>query len=145
MYHGVRNQVAHFTSILTEIHTFLSLHPTETLLVSLKEEVPPIDPLFSELVWSALQPHVDKYWFLSSRLPKLGEVRGRAMIMPRFPITVEEGLWDRGVGLKPDTWPDDLPEGFEVECGEARVRVEDWYGVPSILKIPEKLEAVSFP
>lgn len=143
MYHGVRSQLVTFTSVLFEIHAFLASHPTETLLVSLKEEVPPLHALFPELVWSALQPHVDKFWFLSSRLPNLGEVRGRAMVMPRFPITVEHGLWDNGVGLKPETWPDNRPEGFEITCGEADVRVQDWYGVSSILKVAEKLEVVS--
>jgi 1-phosphatidylinositol phosphodiesterase len=142
VYHGVQSERAHFTTVLSEIHTFLSRHPSESILVSIKEEVPPIVPRFGELVWNALAPHVDRYWFLETRLPTLGEIRGRAMILPRFSTDPQSSAWDKGVGLKVDGWPDDKPEGFEVGCGEDSVNVQDWYGVPSVLKIPDKLEAV---
>lgn len=142
VYHGVSNQRAHFTDVVAEIHIFLSLYSSESLLVSIKEEVPPVVPKFAELVWAALAPHVDQFWFLETRLPNLGEVRGKAMIMPRFPIDPRPGLWDKGVGMKIGGWPDDRPEGFEMKCGEERVLVQDWYGVPSVFKIPDKLEAV---
>lgn len=144
VYHGIQNQRALFTSILSEIHTFLSQHPSESLLVSLKEEVPPIHPDFAELVWDALAPHVDQYWFLETRLPTLGEIRGRGMIMPRFLIPdPQPGLWDKGVGLKLESWPDNNPAGFELGCGGDSIRVQDWYGVSSILRIPDKLKVVS--
>lgn len=64
------------------------------------------------------------------------------MIIPRFSIQSSPGIWDKGVGLNLDSWPNDVPEGWDIKCGEEEIRVQDWYGVPSVFKIPEKLEAV---
>jgi hypothetical protein len=46
---------------------------------------------------------------------------------------------DSYTGIHPTTWPDSDPEGFEWTCAGTRVRVQDWYRVPTFLSIPEKL------
>lgn len=144
VYHGIRTQRAHFTSVLAEIHDFLASHPSEAIHVSMQQEVPPIHPSFASLVWIAMALHVDQFWYLETRLPTLGEVRGRAILMPRFTIPEPQpGIWDKGIGLKLGSWPDNNPEGFELACGEDSIRVQDWYGVSSFLRIPEKLKVVS--
>jgi 1-phosphatidylinositol phosphodiesterase len=46
---------------------------------------------------------------------------------------------DLSSGIHPTSWPDSRPEGFEWTCAGKRIRVQDWYRVPTFLSIPEKL------
>jgi 1-phosphatidylinositol phosphodiesterase len=106
-------------------------HPTETLILSLKQETPPFHPNFSKILYQAFQPHLEKFWYTEERIPLLGEVRGRGMLLTRFDRDgnggVEEGGWGEGLGIHPYTWPDSRKEGFEWFCGDVTVRTQDWW------------------
>ncbi|WWD18068.1 hypothetical protein CI109_102515 [Kwoniella shandongensis] len=155
MYHGPRPQRSSLTLLLAVIHNFLLKHPSETLILCLKEETPPFHPHFSSLVYKAFKPHIDQFWFLEERIPTLGEVRGKGMLMTRFDRdkTLLDGEskgynsecgeeWPAGMGIHPLTWPDSRQEGFEWDCNGTTVRTQDWYRVKTFLSIPEKLEAI---
>ena len=124
VYHGPRPQRSDLSALLSVLHSFLSTHPTETLLLSLKEESPPFHPRFSSLVYEAFIPHFD-HWFLEERVPILGEVRGKGMLLTRFDRQ-EDKEWVDGMGIHPCTWPDSRRDGFEWWCRETRVRIQDW-------------------
>ncbi|WVQ71144.1 hypothetical protein IAR50_000669 [Cryptococcus sp. DSM 104548] len=145
MYHGPQSQRSSLVALLSVLHAFLTAHPTETLILCLKEESPPFHPSFSARVYSAFEPYIERYWFLEERIPKLGEVRGKGMLMTRFDRDVEEGegQWPGGMGIHPSMWPDSRKEGFEWDCGGTRVRTQDWYRVHTFLSIPEKFEAIT--
>lgn len=130
-YHGLTPQFATFQSILSTLSAFLASSPSETLVVSIKQEDFAITPplLFSQLVHDemARAPGGWGWWFLENRIPRLGEVRGKAVLFSRFG---EDGEgWEGGLGgmgVHPDVWPDSKKEGFEWDCEGTRVRTHDW-------------------
>jgi len=81
VYHGERNQRTTFIAVLADLLSFLASHPTETVIMSLKDEKRHED--FSRLLWLDMVKYRD-IWFLENRVPTLGEVRGKAIIMGRF-------------------------------------------------------------
>ncbi|ORX34208.1 PLC-like phosphodiesterase [Kockovaella imperatae] len=139
-YHGPQSQRLDFPTILSTIHRFLQSHSGETLIMSIKEEIPPFHPRFSALVERDLTVFNDD-WFLENRVPTLGEIRGKAILLSRFE-RVEEKEWLNGLGMHPASWPDSKPYVFEWDCSGTRVRVQDWYRVGSFIQIPEKYRIV---
>lgn len=81
VYHGMRDQRATFPQVLADLVSFLTSHPTETVVMSVKDEVRNED--FSRLVWLDMAKYHDM-WFLENRVPALGEVRGKAILLTRF-------------------------------------------------------------
>ena len=81
VYHGARSQRNTFVAVLAELRSFLESYPTETVIMSIKDEKRHED--FSRLVWLDMEKYRD-LWFLENRVPTLGEVRGKAIIMGRF-------------------------------------------------------------
>ncbi|KAE9398340.1 PLC-like phosphodiesterase [Gymnopus androsaceus JB14] len=133
-YHGIYPEKTPFQEILLR----------ETLVMSIKQEdynTTPL-PLFSRLVREefAAAPGGMDILFLENRIPKLGEVRGKVILLSRFGgngAEWENGL--EGLGIHPTTWPDSEKEGFTWECKDVHVRTHDWYAIPSFLYIPEKV------
>lgn len=158
VYHGLVSQRLPFREVLAAIRDFLAHHPRESVIVAIKEEVPPIHPDFSRLVHAAITDlavdnlktaaisQEQQLFFLEPRIPTLGETRGKILLVARFPQgeewTAKNG--DRMIGLHPP-WPDNRRDGFEwVGDDDTLWKVQDWYGVPSLLSVPEKADAVSF-
>ncbi|KIM87478.1 hypothetical protein PILCRDRAFT_63700 [Piloderma croceum F 1598] len=137
-FHGIYPQRSPFTSILDTLCQFLTADEgsSECIVVSIKQE-DTASPLFTSLVHSeiAASPGGDDIWYTeSNRIPTLGEVRGKCVLVSRFGELGGEAL-----GIHPDRWPDSQKDGFEWNCGETLVRVSDWYAIPSFLNIPEKV------
>jgi 1-phosphatidylinositol phosphodiesterase len=110
--------------LLQTLHSFLDAHPTETIILLLKEE-DASNERFSELVYETFKPFLEKRWFLENRIPTLGEVRGRGILMTRFNRSAE-GEWAGGMGIHPYTWPDSRREGFVWDCAGTPFRIQDW-------------------
>ncbi|KAJ8495569.1 hypothetical protein ONZ45_g12805 [Pleurotus djamor] len=144
-YHGVYPQKTPFQEILEGIHSFFQTSPRETIVMSIKQEdfarTPPPD--FSKLVHEEIfnGPGGKDMWFFANRIPKLGEVRGKVVLLSRFGGNGdgwEGGL--EGLGIHPTTWPDSEKSGFTWNCKDTLVRMHDWYNISSFLAIPEKVE-----
>ncbi|KDR81865.1 hypothetical protein GALMADRAFT_59649 [Galerina marginata CBS 339.88] len=160
-YHGLWPQQTPFTAILNDVYTFLTspIGAKETIVMSIKQEdfaVTPA-PLFSQLVRDTIVrgpggwyesneskttgEGVNKgMWFLENRIPTLGEVRGKVVMLSRFGGNGdgwEGGL--EGIGIHPTTWPDSLKDGFEWTLKDTLVRTHDWYAIPTFFSIPEKV------
>ncbi|WVW82072.1 hypothetical protein I302_104077 [Kwoniella bestiolae CBS 10118] len=143
MYHGPRPQRSTLPLLLAVLHNFLAIHPTETFILSIKEETPPWHPHFSQILYKAFEPFLDR-WFLEERIPTLGEVRGKGLLLTRFDRDQDgQGMWEKGMGIHPYTWPDSRKEGFEWDCNGTKVRTQDWYRVHTFLEIPEKINAIT--
>lgn len=129
-YHGIRPERSTFPDILSAITGFLADHPSEALIVSIKEEAPPWphDRRFSALVARAFADAdpTGKMWRFDGHVPRLGEMRGTATVFSRFDRESEDE-WKGGIGIHPTTWPDSRREGFEWDCEGVRVRVHDWW------------------
>ena len=70
--------------VLTQCFSFLRQHPTETVIIAVsqqhgKESVSALQ----QLLYSYVR-HDEQYWFLSDRIPTLGECRGKLVLMRRF-------------------------------------------------------------
>ncbi|KAF5331154.1 hypothetical protein D9619_006057 [Psilocybe cf. subviscida] len=159
-YHGLWPQKASFTGILQDIYNFLTspIGSKETVVMSIKQEdfvITPA-PLFSKLVHETIARSAGGWdqqstvgvnkgmWFLENRIPTLGEVRGKVVMLSRFGgngAGWEGGL--EGLGIHPTTWPDSEKAGFEWELKGTTVRTHDWYGIPSFWSIPEKVKLAS--
>ena len=132
-YHGVYPQRTPFRDILAALHAFLTSPAgrREALVASFKQEdfarTPP--PVFSQRVHDeiAAGPGGWALWFLENRVPALGEVRGRAVMLSRFGgdgAGWEGGL--EGLGIHPTAWPDSEKAGFEWTLKGTLVRTQDW-------------------
>jgi 1-phosphatidylinositol phosphodiesterase len=86
VYHGFSSQRSDFRSLLEVLASFLQKHSGETIIVCLKDEVR--DPTFSKLLRQEMMQY-QGFWYLEDRFPCLGEVRGKVVVMSRFPL----GTW----------------------------------------------------
>lgn len=123
--------------------------------MSLKDEKRHED--FSRLLWLDMVKYRD-VWFLEKRVPTLGEVRGKAIIMGRFwcskPSSFQpkcdhannpgpdDDSWDNGMGWRIPGWGPPVKD-LEFDCGGTKGILQDWYDLSSFLGIPEKLAIVS--
>ncbi|ORY28650.1 PLC-like phosphodiesterase [Naematelia encephala] len=143
VYHGPRPQRSDLLTLLSTFQSFLLSHPSETFIMSVKEEGPPFHPIFSKMAWEGFRPYLDKFWYTENRIPTLGEVRGRGVLLARFDRIQGTGEWECGLGIHPDRWPDSRQEGFEWNCSGRIMRIQDWYRVPTLLNIPEKFQTMT--
>jgi len=145
-YHGAYPQRTPFQEILSTIHTFLTSASScrETIVMSIKQEDFPITSefRFSTLVREEIfsGPGGREMWFLENRVPNLGDVRGKVIMLSRFGGNGdgwENGL--EGLGIHPTNWPDSASTSFTWTCKDTLVRTQDWYQIHSFLSIPEKV------
>ena len=81
--HGIVDEKEKFPAIVNTIDTFLTEHPTEFLIVSIKEEEKPKGGTkdFETLVVDSLT----EKWYTGNVMPAtLGEVRGKAILLSRY-------------------------------------------------------------
>ena len=103
------------------------------------------DPRFSRILHDNLLPQIQQgRWFLENRIPSLGEVRGKAILLSRFDVKEGDGwVGEDGIGIHPSTWPDSARNGFEWDCAGTTFRTQDWYRLSTFMDIPEKHASVS--
>ncbi|SMR43394.1 unnamed protein product [Zymoseptoria tritici ST99CH_1E4] len=95
-----------FRALEDEIKGFLRENPSETVLVSLKREGPgeATDQQLSKI----LRDHYTSsdIWYTDPRIPTLGQVRGKIVLMRRFAITdsLKSDHNGRGWGLNAENW-----------------------------------------
>ena len=81
--HGIVDEKEKFPAIVNTIDTFLTEHPTEFLIVSIKEEEKPKGGTkdFETLVVDSLT----EKWYTGNVMPAtLGQVRGKAILLSRY-------------------------------------------------------------
>ena len=138
-YHGIFPERTPFQEILSTVHDFLTAPETcrEAIVMSIKQEDFSTTPLpyFSQCVHDEIMngPGGRDMWFLENRIPLLGEVRGKVVMLSRFGgdgSGWENGL--EGLGIHPTAWPDSDKDGFTWTLKGTLVRTHDWYvHVPS--------------
>ena len=87
--------------VFSQCYSFLDEHPSETILVSVKQERgSEVVSDFERLLFNAILLRADK-WLLTSSIPALGEARGRIVLLRRFQDEAGYGassgipfLWD---------------------------------------------------
>ncbi|KAK8156330.1 phosphatidylinositol phospholipase C [Phyllosticta citrichinensis] len=117
-----------FRSLVTDAEAFLQQNPSETVIISLKREGtgPATDAQLSTIVHDHYaNPEKNKNWYTEPRVPSLGEVRGKIVLVRRFGLDERvradhEGGW----GLDAENWADNTADDTH-----GAVRVQDFYEV----------------
>ncbi|RFS22720.1 phosphatidylinositol diacylglycerol-lyase [Chitinophaga silvatica] len=123
IHHGSIYQNMNFTDVLTMCYDFLAANPTETIIMSVKEEYDPTNNTrsFEQTFDSYTQLQPSK-WNLGATIPNLGSVRGKIVLVRRF------GASNTPKGIDATNWADNTT--FSINNGSANLRVQDQYVVP---------------
>ncbi|WP_407481768.1 phosphatidylinositol-specific phospholipase C [Elizabethkingia meningoseptica] len=121
IHHGPIYQNINFDDVLNACYAFLESHPTETIIMSVKEEHNPsnVSRSFEKTFDSYVQKNPSK-WDLGNTIPTLGEVRGKIKLLRRFPAD------DKPKGIEATSWSDNTT--FEINT-PARIKIQDNYKV----------------
>lgn len=119
IYHGPIDQDQTFDDVLATMVKFLDEHPGETLIVSVKEEDAPQGITRSfEATFAAYVARAPDRWYLGDTLPRLGDVRGRLVLLRRFAASAAP------LGIDGSAWADNTT--FSLTTA-ASLRIEDDY------------------
>jgi len=123
---------------------FLEANPTECIVMQIKHEFiddPDNNLTFQEVLDGYMQGF-DSFFYRDNRIPTLGEVRGKIVLVRRFDLDSSEPR-----GLSPLTWQDDTT--FDVQYAasdnqKVTFHIQDQYAVPTILpaSISAKWDAI---
>ncbi|KAL1644777.1 hypothetical protein SLS58_004242 [Diplodia intermedia] len=115
----------HLRGLVHDIRDFLNHNPSETIIVSLKREGTghATDQQLSMILHDHYANEDPSWWYTEPRIPKLGEVRGKLVLMRRFAIddrlkTEHNGT---GWGLDAEDWAYNTPDDTH-----GMVRVQDF-------------------
>ena len=87
IYHGIVDQTVWFDAVLNMVVDFLTKHPSETVLMRVKEENDstgsnrPFQETFRVEYW---EKYINHMWLGKSKNPTLGEMRGKIVILQDF-------------------------------------------------------------
>ncbi|MCI4253127.1 phosphatidylinositol-specific phospholipase C [Bacillus sp. CCB-MMP212] len=131
MQHGIVNQKAMFEDVLKETIQFLRDNPQETILMRLKEETDPESgsQSFEEIFKSYKDRNVSYFWdpnsvpFSERNNPKLGDIRGKIVILQNFVASLEYGIDYESLNIQ---------DNFEVSAGPNGM-YEKWNAVKNHL------------
>lgn len=121
IHHGAIYQNLNFDDVLNACYAFLESHPSETIIMSVKEEHDASNTTrsFESTFDSYVQKNPSK-WNLGTNIPTLGEVRGKIRLLRRFPTQAAKGI-------NATSWADNTT--FEINNPGAQLKVQDYYKV----------------
>lgn len=127
-----------FRSLLHDVQTFLQQNPSETVIMSLKREG--TGNATDQHLADTLKDHYatdDSQWYTDPRIPNIGEVRGKIVLMRRFALSDRlKGEHDgRGWALNAENWAYNTPN-----CSYGDVCVQDFCEVLETENIDKKVQ-----
>ena len=101
IYHGSAFQYLDFQDVVDYCRQFLKAHPFETIIMLVKEESSPKNSIveFEEIFHQYISKNIE-LWHLDDKLPKLGDVRGKIVLIRRFSVNKEP------LGIHAKNWKD---------------------------------------
>lgn len=141
IHHGAVYQELNFTDVLNECKAFLDSHPTECIVMSVKNECTgetgsckdeentrTFEDTFD---WYLEQDNNKDYFFylggnLGDTIPQLKDVRKKIVLLRRFPATRTPK------GIDVTQWGDN--KTFSVSVPNGTLKIQDEYKVPTILE-----------
>lgn len=121
--HGLIQQPDSFDRVLSYCYDFLASHPTETVVMSIKEEVPTGShsyPWTFERIVSQKIAAQRARWYDGKTIPTLAAVRGKIVLVRRF----ADGKSGYSGGIDARTWP-----GNTTGDAGSQLHVEDHYNL----------------
>ena len=117
VYHGIVSQNLNLDQVLSDCKAFLAAHPGETILLSIRDEAESDSADFANAIATAINQD-SSMWYITNRMPKLGEARGKIVLLRRYPhASIGYNCWDG--------WSSDI---FTTNTGS---RVQDFFKVGS--------------
>ncbi|KAI0152558.1 PLC-like phosphodiesterase [Hypoxylon sp. NC0597] len=130
----------YFKDMLDVVYAFLDANPSETLIMSIKREGTGkgTDHQLSKILKDRFYEG-GRRWYTEPRIPKIGEVRGKIVLLRRHANDPSlNGEWGgRGWGLDASAWPDNCADGL---LGSGIARVQDFYDVDQSHNIQKKID-----
>jgi len=119
IFHGPIDEQQTFDDVLATMTDFLDAHPSETVIMSIKEEsdAESTTRSYEQTFVSYVDP--DR-WYLGDTVPALGDVRGKIVLLRRFAAA------STPLGIDASGWADDTT--FSID-NAASLRVQDAYQV----------------
>lgn len=132
----------YFRELLLELDEFLECNPSEAVIISLKREGTgrsTDEQLGRILCEHYAHPH--SRWYTAPKIPTLGEVRGKIVLLRRFDIP--EGLKQdhdgRGWAIDASGWADNAPNAT---CTNGDICIQDFYEILQPQNIGKKIQFV---
>lgn len=123
IHHGAVYQYLNFNDVLNACFNFLSGHPSECIIMSVKEEHTPQNNTRSfEATFDAYVQANPGKWILADAVPTLGSVRGKIVLFRRF------GVVNTPKGINATAWADNTT--FEITNTYGNIKIQDNYVVP---------------
>lgn len=122
--HGPIFQGITFDKVMEQCFDFLRKNPSETIIISVKHELISRDKKneFNSIFMKKLEAHGD-IWFTENRLPKLSEVRGKAVLLNRV----------KNLGIGIDASENWVHNGTSViEHGDFRLHIQDKFKLENV-------------
>ena len=118
IHHGSAAQKMVFDDVLNQVCGFLGSHPSECVMMSIKEEYKASDNTRSfNATFDSYVAARSNSWWLGSTVPTLKTVRGKIVLLRRFGRAGD-------LGLDASHWPDNT------NFNAAQLSVQDCYQVP---------------
>lgn len=122
IYHGPVSQLLSFDEVIGFASDFLTAHPSETIIMSVKEESQPSgDSRTFEETFASYVAKDPGLWRLDASVPTLAVARGRIQLLRRFDAATLP------TGIDASKWADDVT--FTLSSTNATLRVQDQYMV----------------
>ena len=128
--------------MLDDVYDFLARNPSETVIMSVKREGTG-KGTDQQMAKHLKKNYIDKKkerWWTEPRVPRLGEVRGRIVLMRRFGLDDElkKCHGGKGYGIDAQAWPDNCEDGKVGPDGH--IRVQDFYEVTESQNVEKKID-----
>lgn len=137
VYHGPAYQGLSFEDVIADVLTFLEENPTETLIMCIKEEsdAKGENGAFEDMVKAVIDKRANQ-WFTENRIPTLGEVRGKIVLMRRYHAEANSST---AIGFDASSgWADNTT--FTLKNGDYSLACQDHY---QLKNTQEKWESIS--
>lgn len=134
IHHGAIYQNLNFDDVLNACIGFLNSNPTETIIMSVKEEHTPTDNTRSfEQTFDAYVAQNTSKWDLGNGISTLGSVRGKIKLLRRFSAGTTKGI-------DATNWADNTT--FEINNPAASLKIQDYYKVDDLNAKWTKVESL---
>lgn len=124
IHHGAIYQNLNFNDVLNACINFLNSNPSETIIMSVKEEHTPSNNTRSfEQTFDSYVAQNSSKWDLNNGIPNLGSVRGKIKLLRRFGTGSPKGI-------DATNWADNTT--FSINNSAANLKVQDFYNVNDV-------------
>lgn len=121
-----------FNDVCQECYEFLDRHPTECIVMSVRDEQNDTERSYVQKFENRLKSCIQAksgYWSTNDRTPQLGDVRKKIVLFRRF-RTVDESE-ELGIDARPEKWKDKIRFAIDNGAQHSRLYIQDVYYLES--------------